>query len=155
MSREEVDARFSATATCFPSCVRHHAIRSLVRLAPASAEGKLSGNVRVGNADVELFKQFPHRHAQRAVDGDTKCAEFVMLADQADRMVKVRVAHIGHGDQQMVTQVEYVLGHGYSGSCWLLSVENAAVENPRAGDVELIPLAANFFGECGGKSIRV
>ena len=60
-------------------------------------------------------------------------------------MVKIRVAHARHGNQQVVAQVKGILGHRLYQSIGLLSVEGSAVEQPRAGNIELIPFTADVI----------
>lgn len=64
-----------------------------------------SGKFVVGQFDFNLFEQCPQGHIRRPVDNYTQRALLIVLANESERLGKVGIDHVRHGDQEVVRQV--------------------------------------------------
>ena len=56
--------------------------------------------------NVDLLEQRRQRHVDRLVDDDAERAVRVVLADVGQRVRKMRIGHGGHGDQEVMRQID-------------------------------------------------
>ena len=87
--------------------MQHEAAIGLHRAAEIhrqSGEQRLDLFILKRNADA--FEQAGKPQFHRAIDDDADRAILVVLADVGQRAGKIRVGHGGHGDQEMIGEID-------------------------------------------------
>ena len=54
--------------------------------------------------NIHVFEDFRQAHIHRAVDDDTQCTVFVMLANKRGGVMKIRIIKCRHGNEEMITE---------------------------------------------------
>ncbi len=62
--------------------------------------------IGIAERHLDLLEQRGKRHVDRLVDHDAERAFFVVLADIDQCMREMGIGHAGHGDQEMVGQID-------------------------------------------------
>ena len=71
--------------------------------------GRLEGAGVEGDAD--LLEQAVQIHFDRPVDDHAERALLVVLADERQGFGKMRIDHVGHGDQEVLGEVDFLHGN--------------------------------------------
>ncbi len=64
----------------------------------------MAGDGLIGFFQVELLKKPTQLHAHRAVDDNTESARAIVLTNESDGAVEIRVGHSWHGDEELITE---------------------------------------------------
>ncbi len=84
--------------------------RPIGKRGPIGACGPIAK--RAGfDRDIQLRENLAHAHLQGLVQDQAQRTAGTVVADQRDGLRKIRVAHRGHRDQQLVRQVSGLI-HG-------------------------------------------
>jgi len=70
------------------------------------------GKIGLLQGDVDALEKGGEAHVRRPVHDDAHRAVFVVFGDVGERAREVRIGHGGHGDQEVVGEVDCWCSHG-------------------------------------------